>query len=106
MPSLYEPCGLNQMYSLKYGTVPVVRQTGGLADSVELVDPQSGQGTGILFRDYNEAALTWAINTALDLYAKKPLWRKIMKNGMAKDFSWEHQGAVYVELFRHLSKSS
>ena len=106
MPSLYEPCGLNQMYSLKYGTVPVVRQTGGLADSVELVDPQSGQGTGILFRDYNEAALTWAINAALDLYANKPVWRKIMKNGMAKDFSWEHQGAVYVELFRHLSKSS
>lgn len=106
MPSLYEPCGLNQMYSLKYGTVPIVRQTGGLADSVELVDPQSGQGTGILFRDYNKAALTWAINAALDLYAKKPVWQKIMKNGMAKDFSWEHQGAVYVELFRHLSKSS
>lgn len=106
MPSLYEPCGLNQMYSLKYGTVPVVRQTGGLADSVELVDPKSGQGTGVLFRDYSETALTWAIGAALDLYDRKPLWQKIIRNGMAKDFSWEHQGAVYVELFRHLRKSS
>ncbi len=106
MPSLYEPCGLNQMYSLKYGTVPIVRETGGLADSVQLVDPKSGSGTGVLFRNYNETALAWAINAALDLYNNKPVWRKIIKNGMAKDFSWKRQGAAYVELFRHLSKSS
>lgn len=102
MPSLYEPCGLNQMYSLKYGTVPIVRETGGLADSVEQVNPQKGTGTGILFRDYDEQGLAWAIRTALDLYRDQALWRKIMLNGMAQDFSWEQQGERYVQLFRHL----
>ncbi len=105
MPSLYEPCGLNQMYSLKYGTVPIVRQTGGLADSVQLIDPGAATGTGVVFRDYNEKALKWAINAALDLYANKPVWKKIMKNGMAMDFSWNHQGSMYVDLFRTLSAS-
>ncbi len=102
MPSLYEPCGLNQMYSLKYGTVPIVRQTGGLADSVEQVDPARGTGTGIVFRDYDEAGLDWAIRTALDLYADRALWDRIVANGMAKDFSWERQGARYIDLFRQL----
>ncbi|MEX0708767.1 MAG: glycogen synthase GlgA [Woeseia sp.] len=103
MPSRYEPCGLNQMYSLKYGTVPIVRQTGGLADSVELVNPKAGTGTGIVFRDYNDEGLRWAIETALDLYEDKKTWRTIMKNGMARDFSWTKQGAQYVDLFRRLS---
>jgi starch synthase len=102
MPSLYEPCGLNQMYSLKYGTVPVVRETGGLADSVEQVNPARASGTGILFRDYNSAGLRWALDTALDLYANPVLWRKIMRNGMAKDYSWEQQGRHYEALFRRL----
>lgn len=106
MPSRYEPCGLNQMYSLKYGTVPIVRATGGLADTVQLVDPDTGIGTGIVFRDYNEMALDWGINAALDLYADKPIWRKVIRNGMAKDFSWEHQGGLYVKLFRRLRNSS
>lgn len=103
MPSRYEPCGLNQMYSLRYGTVPVVRETGGLADSVEQIDRRAGTGTGVLFRDYNEAGLDWAMNTALGLYDDKPLWHRIMINGMAKDYSWEHQGSQYVDLFRRLS---
>jgi starch synthase len=103
MPSLYEPCGLNQMYSLKYGTVPIVRETGGLADSVEQVNPATGSGTGIVFRDYNDHALTWAASTALELYEDKKLWRKIRRNGMAKDFTWDRQGQYYVELFRQLS---
>ncbi|MBT8079258.1 MAG: glycogen synthase GlgA [Gammaproteobacteria bacterium] len=103
MPSLYEPCGLNQMYSLKYGTVPIVRETGGLADSVQQIDPDKKSGTGILFRDYNEAGLAWAMNMALDLYDRRPLWRKIVANGMAMDYSWERQGGRYVELFRQLS---
>jgi starch synthase len=105
MPSRYEPCGLNQMYSLRYGTVPIVRQTGGLADSVQLVDPAAGTGTGIVFQNYNEAALHWAINAALDLYADKPLWRKIMRNGMAMDFSWDQQGEEYVRLFRRMGET-
>lgn len=106
MPSRYEPCGLNQMYSLKYGTVPIVRETGGLADSVQLFDPATGTGTGIVFRDYNPQGLDWAMNTALDLYANKVMWRKVRKNGMAMDFSWERQGALYVELFESLRQGA
>jgi starch synthase len=103
MPSRYEPCGLNQMYSLRYGTVPIVRETGGLADSVQPYDPDSGTGTGIVFRNYDEQGLAWALNSALDLYADKPHWRRMVANGMAMDYSWERQGARYVELFRQLS---
>jgi len=101
MPSLYEPCGLNQMYSLKYGTVPIVRETGGLADSVQQFDGETG--TGVLFQDYNEAGLEWAIDRALDLHADQAAWQRVVANGMAQDFSWERQGAHYVELFRELS---
>lgn len=102
MPSLYEPCGLNQMYSLRYGTVPIVRETGGLADSVEQVRPHSGEGTGVLFRDYNAGGLAWAMHHALELHANRPLWEQVMRNGMAKDFSWDRQGAIYVDLFNRL----
>ncbi|HEY2590087.1 MAG TPA: glycogen synthase [Steroidobacteraceae bacterium] len=103
MPSQYEPCGLNQMYSLRYGTVPVVRETGGLADSVERYDPASGRGTGVLFREYRADALAQALETALDLYAAPAHWRRMARNGMAKDFSWERQAARYVELYELLS---
>ncbi|HEU4530726.1 MAG TPA: glycosyltransferase, partial [Steroidobacteraceae bacterium] len=102
MPSLYEPCGLNQMYSLKYGTVPIVRRTGGLADSVQLFDPDTGQGTGIVFDDFNPTAIAWAIETALQLHRNRALWTRMMLNGMAQDFSWERQGAHYVDLYERL----
>lgn len=102
MPSLYEPCGLNQMYSLKYGTVPIVRRTGGLADSVQLYDPDTGSGTGITFNDYNPQAAAWAINAAVDLYQNRAVWTRLMLNGMAQDFSWEKQGAQYVDLYSRL----
>ena len=105
MPSRYEPCGLNQMYSLKYGTVPIVRETGGLADSVEQIDETDASGTGVLFRDYDETGLAWAIGRALELYADRTLWHKIVANGMARDFSWQRQGQAYVDLFRRLSES-
>jgi starch synthase len=103
MPSRYEPCGLNQMYSLKYGTVPVVRETGGLADSVHQFDADKGTGTGVLFRDYDETGLEWAINRALDLFADQANWRTLVANGMAMDYSWERQCELYVKLFRELS---
>lgn len=106
MPSLYEPCGLNQMYSLKYGTVPIVRETGGLADSVRQVNPETGEGTGILFRDYNAEGLHWALRTALDYYRDSALWKKVVANGMAADFSWDRQGARYVDLYRKLTGRS
>ncbi|MGH8169454.1 MAG: glycogen synthase, partial [Steroidobacteraceae bacterium] len=103
MPSRYEPCGLNQMYSLRYGTVPVVRRTGGLADSVEQYDPASREGTGVVFDDFNSEALESALNTALDLHAQPEHWRRMVRNGMAKDFSWERQGGKYVEIYRRLA---
>jgi starch synthase len=105
MPSRYEPCGLNQMYSLRYGTVPVVRATGGLADSVQHFDATSGTGTGVSFHDYDANGLRWALHTALDLYANKHAWKKIAYNGMAKDYSWSEQGRIYVERFRRLINS-
>ena len=102
MPSRYEPCGLNQMYSLRYGTVPIVRKTGGLADSVRHFDPASGQGTGVVFQHYDAPAVRWALNTALDWYADQRLWRRIMRNAMAQDFSWKRQVLEYEHLYRSL----
>jgi starch synthase len=102
MPSRYEPCGLNQMYSLRYGTVPIVRKTGGLADSVEHFDPANGRGTGCVFNDYDSAAARWAIETTLEWYANPPSWRRLMQNAMAKDFSWSRQIKEYESLYRQL----
>lgn len=102
MPSRYEPCGLNQMYSLRYGTVPVVRATGGLADSVKHFDPESGEGTGIVFHDFDANGLRWAMTSALKLYANKHAWKQLVYNGMQQDYSWEEQGGKYLSLFRKL----
>jgi len=106
MPSRYEPCGLNQMYSLRYGTVPVVRRTGGLADSIQHFDAASGQGTGIVFNDYNAEAVHWAIGTALDLYRNTAAWHRLVLNGMAQDFSWSRQVPHYVEAYERLLESA
>jgi starch synthase len=102
MPSLYEPCGLNQMYSLKYGTVPIVRRTGGLADSVRMWDGKGG-GTGIVFDHFDATAMRWALRTALDLYQDRSAWRQLMHNGMGQDFSWQQQGGQYLELYAQLA---
>jgi starch synthase len=102
MPSRYEPCGLNQMYSLRYGTVPIVRRTGGLADSVEHYDPSSGSGSGVVFNDFDSHALRWALNTALDWYGQPELWSRLVRNGMSRDFSWRRQAAQYVQLYEKL----
>jgi starch synthase len=102
MPSRYEPCGLNQLYSLRYGTVPIVRRTGGLADSVTQFDPDTGQGTGIVFNDYDVPAVSWAANTALDLYAHKGTWRRLVQNAMAQNFSWQRQVGEYERLYERL----
>ncbi|HET9863277.1 MAG TPA: glycogen synthase [Steroidobacteraceae bacterium] len=102
MPSLYEPCGLNQMYSLRYGTIPIVRRTGGLADSVVHFDPATGSGTGIVFNDFDVPAMNWAIDTALRWYADAPLWDRLVQNAMRQDFSWETQANEYLKLFAEL----
>ncbi len=102
MPSLYEPCGLNQMYSLKYGTVPVVRRTGGLADSVQHFDPATGKGTGIVFNDFDAGGLRWALQTAFEWFGWPSIWRRLVQNGMSQDFSWDARVAEYEALYEGL----
>ena len=103
MPSLFEPCGLNQMYSLRYGTVPLVRKTGGLADSVQLFNPQTRQGTGFVFEHYNREGFSWALDFALATFRDREAWEGLMQNGMKKDYSWDRQGQLYVQLYRRLT---
>jgi len=105
MPSRYEPCGLNQMYSLRYGTVPIVRRTGGLADSVQHFDPRTGIGTGIVFNHYDTSAVIWAVGTALDIYQDSKAWDRLVRNGMGQDFSWSRQVPLYVETYERLIRS-
>lgn len=103
MPSRYEPCGLNQMYSLAYGTVPLVRRTGGLADTVERWDPASGTGTGFLFDDFDEAAVWEAMTEAMAAFGDSTAWKQLQLNGMAVDNSWAERAAQYEGLYRRLS---
>ena len=102
MPSMYEPCGLNQMYSLKYGTVPIVRRNGGLADSVQHWNPVTRGGTGIVFNDFDASAMGWALDTALKWYPDTVLWERIVQNAMRQDFSLETQANEYLKLFAEL----
>lgn len=104
MPSRYEPCGLNQIYSLKYGTVPVVRKTGGLADTVHDWDEwrSYGQdtGNGFSFNDYSGFALSTTVNRAISYFHNKTIWKKIQQNGMKADFSWTRSAEKYMELYK------
>ncbi len=102
MPSRYEPCGLNQLYSLKYGTVPIVRATGGLDDTIQ--DVKGSSGTGFKFKKYDSKELLKAIQRAVKTYKDQKTWQKIMRNGMAKDFSWESSAKKYINLYRSLLK--
>jgi len=97
MPSRYEPCGLNQMYSLRYGTLPIVRSTGGLEDTVR--DVTEPGGNGFKFRGYSPADLVAAVRRALDLFGKPKEWRKIQQNGMKLDFSWDASAREYVKVY-------
>ena len=103
MPSLYEPCGLNQIYSLKYGTIPVVRATGGLDDTIIPFDPRTGQGTGFKFNDFQSDALWTALQEALTVFENQDQWQRLMKNAMAQDFSWEASAREYIKLY-HLAR--
>jgi len=99
MPSKYEPCGLNQIYSLKYGTVPVVRATGGLDDTIEHWDTRTGKGTGFKFTDYNGEALLLTIKEALRGFRDQTSWQQLMRNGMSKDFSWGASAKEYIRVY-------
>ncbi|HKI77306.1 MAG TPA: glycogen synthase GlgA [Ignavibacteriaceae bacterium] len=100
MPSQYEPCGLNQMYSLMYGTVPIVRETGGLADTVIRYNEKSGNGNGFMFKKYNATDMIKEIKRANKVFQDKKEWTKIIKNGMKSDFSWNSSAKKYVDLYK------
>ena len=102
MPSRYEPSGLNQMYSLKYGTVPIVRATGGLDDSIQAFEPATGRGTGFKFTSYTAEAMMGAVQAALATYADRPVWTRLQRNGMEKDYSWKRSAGKYMEIYDEL----
>jgi len=108
MPSRYEPCGLNQIYSLRYGTVPVVRATGGLDDTIvpyEASGAGSGRGTGFKFQEYTGTAMLGALREALAVFGDAAAWRRLQTNGMAKDFSWQASAAEYARLYEKARKA-
>jgi starch synthase len=99
MPSLYEPCGLNQMYSLRYGTVPVVRATGGLADTVRDDDANPGNGVGFVFHEYTDEAMVDALARAVAAYREPKRWQGIVERAMAEDHSWQASARAYIDLY-------
>lgn len=104
MPSRFEPCGLNQMYSLRYGTVPIVRAVGGLVDTVRPYNPRNGQGNGFMFADYEPGAMLGAITTAVATFPNKKIWTRLQKNGMKADFSWDRSAGEYVKMYSRLMR--
>jgi starch synthase len=100
MPSKYEPCGLNQIYSLKYGTIPVVRATGGLDDTIVSYDPKTGRGNGFKFKDYAAKEFLAQIKLALRFYSQPKDWKQILQNAMTADFSWQRSAQAYLQLYR------
>ncbi|MFC1616688.1 glycogen synthase GlgA [Candidatus Margulisiibacteriota bacterium] len=107
MPSLYEPCGLGQLISLKYGTVPVVRATGGLADTITDINKDSAKGNGFTFKEYKSKELLAAINRSLDIFSNnKEKWQKIQINGMSADYSWSVSAKKYTELYETAKSKS
>lgn len=104
MPSRYEPCGLNQFYSMKYGTVPVVRATGGLENTVQEWDAETQTGTGFKFHGYRSEDFLAAIQRALAVFPDKAAWHQLMRNGMAQDYSWGRSAKEYVEVYEEVAR--
>ena len=102
MPSRYEPCGLNQMYSLRYGTVPVVRKTGGLADTVINYENDSNKGNGFVFEAYSSSEMVSAVKNAIEIFKDTKTWQKVVKRGMKQDFSWKSVAENYIKLYSRL----
>jgi starch synthase len=100
MPSRYEPCGLGQMIAMRYGTVPVVRRTGGLADTVSDYQPATGQGNGFVFGNYTSHACFAALVRAVEAFRRPDEWRRLQRRGMEADLSWASSARRYVELYR------
>jgi len=106
MPSRFEPCGLNQMYSLRYGTLPVVRATGGLYDTVTNYDERTGSGTGFTFDQYSPQALLSTLRWALQTYGNRAAWRRMQVAGMQQDFSWDASARDYVRVYERAARPS
>jgi len=102
MPSRFEPCGLTQLYALKYGTIPVVHATGGLDDTIRQYDARFGTGTGFKFASYTSTALVEAVQRAILLHKQPKKWQKLMQNAMACDFSWQASAKEYETLYAAL----
>lgn len=102
MPSKYEPCGLGQMIAMRYGTVPIVRETGGLKDTVEPFNPQTGKGTGFTFKTYHPYDMLDAVWRALGIYFDKGLYKKVQSNCMKSDFSWTASAKKYADIYNSL----
>jgi starch synthase len=105
MPSKFEPCGLNQMYSLRYGAVPIVRRTGGLDDTVIDVRDDADKANGIKFTEYSPRALAKAVRKAVVLFEEPELLRQFRLNGMTEDFSWDRTAAQYVDVYQSVVRS-
>jgi starch synthase len=101
IPSLYEPCGLNQLCSFRYGTVPVVRATGGLGETVKPFNLETLKGNGFVFKEYSAQALLASIKQALSCYKKRDYWQKIMKAGLRENFSWDTAARKYAKLYQN-----
>ena len=106
MPSRFEPCGLNQMYSLRYGTVPIVHGVGGLADTVRDYSPRSTASTGFVFREYTGEALLTALGRALRIFPDRPRWRALQLAGMRQDNSWDRSAQEYVKIYRRAIRNA
>ena len=104
MPSKYEPCGLNQLYSLKYGTIPLVHATGGLDDTIQEFNPKEQTGNGFKFENFSSKVFLAKIRKALKYYSIKNIWTKLIRNAMSADFSWENSARLYLDLYTSLIK--
>ena len=104
MPSRYEPCGLNQMYSLRYGTIPIVRATGGLADTIQDVDQDPEKGNGFVFEEYDAGHMLAAIQRAVEAFGNGDRWGDLMNRAMAADFSWARSAEKYLQLYHRARK--
>ena len=104
MPSLFEPCGLGQLFCMSYGTVPITRTTGGLVDTVQHFDPETGEGNGFQFQDYDANGLMWAIDRALEAYDDPELWKKVVQNAIDTKFSWDTSAQEYIEVYKKITE--
>jgi len=104
MPSRFEPCGLGQMIAMKYGTIPLVRKTGGLADTVENLSPDGKKGTGFVFEEYHSDDLLFIVRRAVEAFHQPKLWKELVHRAMGRDFSWDASAGHYLELYREMIK--